>query len=433
MKTTKFNAYISILGIVLILVSCQTSIPNKEAKVSLLKEVGYSIDIDPVNENYSDLEFLKGKIGDAEIVMLGEIAHSDGSSLLAKSRLVKFLHTEMGFDVVVFESGLFDCNYSWRLMKEKKTSADSAFAQGVFQVWSKSEAVSQLVEYLGLKANSDHPLELAGFDIQPTGDLKPEYRRAMIYEQLKSIDRDLDTAQFKQLNLIFNDPKHIISIKEKKDSVSQNELYKELGQIKQLCIKTDLTKKKNKIFLRYIQNLERFFYFTFNIDYNNIRPEIANIRDEEMAKNLIWLKKQLYSDKKIIVWGANSHLINNRELLFYKDKMVPMGQLVKDYFADKVHIIGLTCYSGELGSIAQNKIFPVPLASNKSIEYLIHSAGFEYAYFDSHDLANSPIIDSIFVARFLGFTNQKAVWNNMFDSFIFIDKMMPNTIKKQLK
>ena len=48
--------------------------------------------INPADTNYQDLLFLKEKLKDVNIVMLGEQQHGDGSTFLAKSRLVKFLH-----------------------------------------------------------------------------------------------------------------------------------------------------------------------------------------------------------------------------------------------------------------------------------------------------------------------------------------------------
>jgi erythromycin esterase-like protein len=39
---------------------------------------------------------------------MGEPSHGAGSAFAAKVRLIKFLHQRMGFDVLVWESGLYD-------------------------------------------------------------------------------------------------------------------------------------------------------------------------------------------------------------------------------------------------------------------------------------------------------------------------------------
>ena len=64
--------------------------------------------IDPADEDFSDLMPLVQVIGKARVVQLGEATHGDGSTFLAKGRLVRFLHQVMGFDVLAWESGIFD-------------------------------------------------------------------------------------------------------------------------------------------------------------------------------------------------------------------------------------------------------------------------------------------------------------------------------------
>src|SRR6185437_5850958 len=62
--------------------------------------------IEPEDDDYDDLEPFGDAVGDARIVQLGECSHGSGTDFKAKARLVRFLHARMGFDVLVWESGL---------------------------------------------------------------------------------------------------------------------------------------------------------------------------------------------------------------------------------------------------------------------------------------------------------------------------------------
>src|SRR5690348_3029168 len=94
--------------------------------------------IDPREEDFSDLQPLKAAIGAARVVALGEQSHGDGAVFLAKCRLIKFLHKEMGFDVLVWESTEFDCREADRAMRDPAVDLDVAWQKGIFSIWGKS-------------------------------------------------------------------------------------------------------------------------------------------------------------------------------------------------------------------------------------------------------------------------------------------------------
>src|SRR5689334_8531493 len=125
--------------------------------------------IDAADEDFSDLQPLGDAIGQARVVQLGEPSHGAGSCFAAKSRIVKFLHQRHGFDVLIWESGLYDVALAQAGMRSGE-DAMTAARRGVFTLWSMSAEVKPLFEYVKASQATMRPLEMAGFDLQVTAD-----------------------------------------------------------------------------------------------------------------------------------------------------------------------------------------------------------------------------------------------------------------------
>ncbi len=419
---------ILIITICSYLVSCQTEDPNINAKINFLKHNAVPINNDSYSYDFRDLNSIRDKVKDAQIVMLGEPTHSSGAAIQAKVRLVKFLHEEMGFNVLVMESSMFDCSYAWDMIRSGQ-NPDTAIARGIFPVWAKSKQFKPLIDYIADNLNTDNELELAGFDIQLTGNVSIQKRRELLYSHLKSIDSTATIYNYSSLSDFFINPKEYMMPANYStiDSTTKADIVQELVHLTQRFESVKSKDRKSAIYHRFLLNLERFLYFRWNLNTNNILPEIANVRDQEMGANLIWLKETLYPDQKLIVWGATSHLIHNREKLQYVREMIPMGDYVEKHFGDSSIVLAVTAFDGTIGSHVSNYNLKVHDASNKSIEYLLNKSGFNHAYLDIQSPDFKQAIGNEFTARFLGYTNQKANWSEMLDGLIFINTMTPNT------
>jgi erythromycin esterase len=110
-------------------------------KIQWIKKNGIPIrSTHPDDADFSDLMPLVDKIGDARVVLLGEQSHGDGTVFLMKARLVRFLHEVMGFDVMAWESGLYDCREMDAALRSDMPLQE-AIQRGIFGIWHVSQQV----------------------------------------------------------------------------------------------------------------------------------------------------------------------------------------------------------------------------------------------------------------------------------------------------
>lgn len=404
--------------------------PKNEIDTTIIKENIRNIHSIETTSNNSDLLFLNDELVDVEILMLGEQSHGDGSTLMAKTRLIKYLHENLDYNVLVFESGLMDVYRVWKMIQNGETNID-VFNHGIFPVWTNSKQTEELFTYILEQSKTENPIYLAGFDMQPTGSLvTPDKRWTEISTYLmqtidfKEEEYPLFTKVFKKISVIF-------SAEFTNDNLIS--LTNEFQKLSQLVAEKDKS-NKGKITARYIDNYLKTIVLYKNADLKNPpnTPHVFNIRDNEMAKNFRFLKEEIYPDKKFIVWGANSHLGYGRGFLedFLEIKasakgMIPMGQYLKIEYQEKLYSLAFTSYTGTIGSLKGTNS-KLDSANELTLESAVASLGYEYAYLS---MKNTNIKTLRFPSRIYGHFEMNGVWGQMCDGIFFIKTMIPNERK----
>ncbi len=96
-----------------------------------------------------DLAALRLMVGDAEVVALGESAHTSGGYYRAKHRLFRFLVEELGFRAFTFESPWTDAELVKHYVETCEGSAADAVIGGLFDIWA-SRSVVEMLEWPGV-------------------------------------------------------------------------------------------------------------------------------------------------------------------------------------------------------------------------------------------------------------------------------------------
>jgi len=171
------------------------------------------------SKNFSDLQCFKQYIENRTLVQLGESSHSTKEYSQIKIRLIKFLHEQMGFDVIAFESGFFECFYTnENILNITETEA---IKNSIFSIWGTS--MIELFTYIKETRSTSHPLILAGFDCQYTSaNYSISKRPMLLYNLISKIDNQYanKVRTFDSLTIIkFKYPWPISYLTQYKDSI----------------------------------------------------------------------------------------------------------------------------------------------------------------------------------------------------------------------
>ncbi len=362
-----------------------------------------SIPLTSISSNdFSDLQFLKEILVDKRYVFLGESTHYAQEFNEIKFRLIRFLAQELDFDVVVFESNIWDC-YQLKLLKDHLTSKE-ILDRTIYSVWN-TKTLDELIAYVMSKN-----LDFAGFDIKPSA-----YKKDYYFEQqiLSSINSNISDIAFKcghEFSNIYKN-KDLTDDKVYLNKVLQNHkrLDTLLTDFQQKDFQQDLA-----VYQIEISNRIRIIN-SFIIDDNK---HLDEYRDSLMSVTIQWLTEQIYPNRKMIFWAHNGHISKNN-LKHNK----PMGSFLPETILKASYIIGFYMYRGTTFS---NKIIEVRKPFKNSLEAIMIQPNYKYSFFDFTNKIYSKETSWMFqeIPSFLwGRFKRKIILNKSYDGILFIDKI----------
>ena len=367
------------------------------------------------DENFDGYNALDTLLEGIEIVMLGEQSHQDGTTFETKIKLIKYLHQELGFEVLAFESSLYECAKAWdNIMAGQDIRLNLGKAVNTF--WSPLEEFRELTDYLEATLDTDRPLLVQGFDNQLSGGIADGLFVKELREYLERVQPSLvndellhrlDADLIKKLwYLEFQKFK-------KKDAKA---IIQYLQQLTQALAKLQTT--ESTYWVRHLTNTSKFI--------SDIKLGTGH-RDEEMAKNLGWLKEK-FPGKKIICWGATSHFLyhasevklvnSNKSIEAYYQQIKTMGEYLREEYGEKVFTIGFTACEGEYGTIGYGRKLKLEKPKPNSLEHLLAQSEYE-----NFLLAFGPNLSSGLITRPLAYQYIQTDICRLMDAIVFNRKM----------
>ena len=338
------------------------------------------------SDTFADLQFFKRVLDDRRLVQLGESGHGVAEFNHAKVRLIKFLHQQMGFDVIAFESGLYEC---YAANHAVSTGADinaaTLMRRCIFGVWH-TEEVLPLFDYIKSTQGTPRPLTLAGFDTQMSSGIGVSSRPAFFAELVRAIDpgRARAVEETDQLHI-----SGIYSGGSSSYATAQEARLTEFYGGLELFFQQHrdalaerfgagaplVAEKAAFSMLRYMEQLRAGFA---------PRPDPYTtggaIRDFGMANNLTFLANDLYPGKKIMVWAHNFHIRHDNTAAEFHLQPT-MGQWIRERFRDQLYTVGLYMNQGT-GASNSRQVYSISPAQENSMEWIMTNTGAPVLFMD---------------------------------------------------
>ncbi|WP_447402608.1 erythromycin esterase family protein [Lysinibacillus sp. fkY74-1] len=388
------------------------------------------------SNKFEDLEMLKPILHDKRIVFLGESSHGVAQFNLVKTRLIQFLHQEMGYNVLAFESGLGDVMNAQG--KIDKQAAQQTMKDAIFGVWWTKETLP-LFEYAKTTQATEKPLVLAGFDIQQQGaftngdwlqtpQLAKQFRDAEKQLAEWSSSKDLKGYQ-KEKTAIINVYKQVKSQVQQKEKELQKVYPNELQIVKlmerTLADRIRLADEYVELTIQSNIEMEQNKYDSF--------LKTMEWRDQAMMENLLWLAEEVCPTEKFIVWAHNDHIRKAQSDVMgspYPVKL--MGERLPDIYKKYSYVIGLYMTSGETANNMGETMAVLPPIKG-SIEDIVSSVNEPYTFIDLRNRQNERGNSWMFEPRLSyswGVIQESLVPRDQYDGILLIDKVNKPTYVK---
>jgi hypothetical protein len=364
--------------------------------------------INPKDNPFADLKAIGEAIGETQIVFLGEQDHGDTRTIQAKIRLIKYLHEELGFNVLAFESDFYALN----------TSSPKNRFEHIHGIWRGCSEYDDLKNYLNNSLDSKNPIQVSGFDCRHHSN----YSKQNLMNDLDSIIEVANIPFSKSINYFkFQKTLQHILLNEYDSEIDTSDqflLYKCLDTIQVQFQMTDFNSKE--FWIQEIKNLSQMIKNSLSYDIN--KSVFSNIRDRQMAENLLWLSNNKFKNEKIIIWAASFHIVKDIMKIedyqkyvntFENEELETMGDLFKKSFSGKTYYLGFTSFEGEYryGNLKK--------PPKRSFESIAQTKGYNFGFINFKNVGS-------FKPFFMNGTNHnpyKSDWSKNFDGIFYIREM----------
>ena len=397
----------------------------------------------------ADLAPIRRALDGVDVVFLGESSHGDGGGHLARLRLVRYLHEQLGFNVIAWEAGVREAAAFDSLLG---TSAPlgSITPTALYPWWAPSAELRPVLDYVRQTRRSPGPLTFAGFDIQRSGPLDslvgyvsrtfapsgdPALFPVGLRESLARAASRLASLEGAQRDSAEDALEHLLH-----DAAP--ELLRRFAAQRETFVHA-IGERETQLLSRVLHNVVAHaeqLRLARDADPAK-RITSYNLREQRNAENILWLLRERHRGEKLIVWLHNVHAITARFTARF-DGLSPdasdtprdaTARVVKDSIGARSYSVAIVSYDGAWGFPGGDRT-ALPPAPAGSLAASLHDAGFARAFLDVS--GNGRPIPAWLSAPMTGTLNTQSparypvTWPRVVDGVLFIDHMTPSTVAR---
>jgi erythromycin esterase len=287
--------------------------------------------------NHFNFASLKPYLANQPIICLGEANHRVEQYGQLKVELIKYLHDSLGFNWVLFESGIAN------FVHDPNLSDTLQMVSNLYPIWH-TEEILNLYAYQQQRKST---LKFSGLDVQSKHNLFPAYIKKKImpidthlaneaHRFFTTLNAKSEERQQKVGGLVGRFVKHSVI-----DAALMTKLQDTLHLIKkQLGALDSYTPTERTLLNLTFQNYEKLL--TMLVETNPDKQ--FKLREQYMSENIISYMN-LFKNEKIVIWAHNGH-INKKCNTFCS-----MIALLPDRLKKSIFSIALSSYEGRNGSL----------------------------------------------------------------------------------
>jgi erythromycin esterase len=388
----KYQLATTVLAFVLVFFPCVAVGQNDPAGQDFLEWARRSLSplsTGAVVAERSDLQSLRGMIGNATIVAFGEGGHGVAEYLEFRNRLFQYLVEQLGFTTIAIESGITEGQLVHDYVLNGSGDIETVLADGFSWTSDRFPQNQALVRWMReYNAGPNHPrkVQFYGFDVpgSPGNDGVKRRPRTALDEALKyldGVDPDAAAAQWRRVSSFPNTLAQYGQLSQ----ADRDQLTAAIGDVISLFERRETAYMaasspqayqwgyRSAIGARQVDAYFRRIPIGWTMrDPWSWLDEAHAVRDRAMADNLRWVSDELGPDGKMMIFAARFHIA--AAALSYSTPMMQitrhssLGTYLRRRYGGRLLTIGTLLGPDKYAGQCRTERSPAPAGS---IEWLL--------------------------------------------------------------